>query len=281
MESILIGDVGATGSDWVLVSNHGATQFSLGGYNPISQADGVLDQLLLDLRDEMQERKMDQLHFYGAGIGVSTKTPSIKKRVVEALGAPNVYLYSDLLGAARAVCDRSPGVVCILGTGSNACFYDGNAIENGHSLGYPLGDEGSGMDIGRRLVKAYYYGLMPVYLRKHFTSILPTSRIEFLTNFKGQTAPNRYLAGLTSLLQEIKDEPFIQETLALAFTEFVNCHLSHFKTYSKINAIGSIAYYFCGEFEKCLKEHRLCLGKVKKRPIEGLMSFHVQNLESL
>lgn len=274
MKAQLIGDIGATGSDWILTIDAGQRAFSLGGYNPVSQAEERLDSLLKGLLREVGSAEVD-VFYYGAGVGINTQLQTMQSRFRQFLQVRRLEFASDLLGAARALCGREEGVVAILGTGSNACYYDGDVLQSGHSLGYPLGDEGSGMDIGRRLVRCFYYELLPSGLKEHFSSVLPADRLDFLRIFKEQPAPNQFLASLTEPLLKVKDQPFIQKMLDEAFTDFIRFHLHYFQRKSKINAVGSIAFYFCGEFEKCLERHDLRLGRILRKPIEALAAFHL------
>lgn len=273
MTARLIGDVGATGSDWILVDAATVKSFTLGGYNPVSQSVERMDSLLNALRNEVGSTPVS-IHYYGAGVGIGTHMEILEKRFEETLSVRTIEFASDLLGAARALCGTEAGVVCILGTGSNACYYDGRRLQSGHSLGYPIGDEGSGMDIGRRLIRAYYYELLPARLKHYFSTFLPQDRLDFLREFKDQTAPNQFLAQFTEYVFSVKDQLFIQEMLSEAFTDFINFHLHHIKRKSKINVVGSIAFYFCGEFEKCLSKHDLQLGKVLRKPIDALAAYH-------
>lgn len=274
MKSILIGDVGATGSDWVLVQGSNQKAFSLGGYNPVSQSNDRLSELLSGLISEVTVNLVD-IYYYGAGIGIVEDTLGIEQQFRQMLNVDRIFFASDLLGAAHALCGDEPGVVCILGTGSNACYYDGNALTSGHSLGYPLGDEGSGMDIGKRMVKAFYYGLLPEDLHALLSPILPASRMEFLKDFKSRSAPNQYLASMTRYLLSTDNQSYAKEILKEAFTDFIKYHLYSIERNTKINAVGSIAFYFCGEFEKCLNEYQLQLGNVLQKPIDALATYHL------
>jgi len=280
MNAILIGDVGATGSDWILATESGKKKFTLGGYNPVSQEISRLDNLLEAVRKEVESVPVE-VYYYGAGVGIASQMEEMTEGFRRVLNISHLELASDLLGAAKALCADQPGVVCILGTGSNACMYDGSELKSGHSLGYPLGDEGSGMDIGRKMVKAFYYGLLPADLQDHFGHILPTHRLDFLKEFRSKEAPNQYLASFVEYALEFDNQLYIRETALEAFTDFINFHLHSVERNSKINAVGSIAFYFCGEFEKCLQRHLLQLGNILQKPIDALATFHLSQKNKL
>jgi hypothetical protein len=271
---LLIGDVGATGSDWIFAGDGQHKKFSLSGYNPVSQANERLTSLLQSLKIHVGNQPID-LFYYGAGVGIGRQEVSLDLEFRQSLTINSTHFASDLLGAARALCGNTPGVVCILGTGSNACRYDGVKMLSGHSLGYPLGDEGSGMDLGRRLIRSFYYGLLPKDLFDYFLEYLPRERLEFLTLFKSKIAPNQFLASYTERLLPVKNQAFIQKLVGEAFTDFINFHLYDIERTSKINAVGSIAFYFCGEFEKCLNKQDLKLGQILQKPIDALAAYHL------
>ena len=270
---ILIGDVGATGSDWIYSGAGEQRSFSLTGYNPVSQAIERLRSLLHALKNQIGNQPVE-LYYYGAGVGIGPYEDTLNLEFCSTLNIHSIHFASDLLGAARALCGNAPGVVCILGTGSNACKYDGVKLLSGHSLGFPLGDEGSGMDIGRRLIRSFYYGLLPGDLFDYFLQYLPRDRLDFLNLFKTMVAPNQFLASYTEQLLPVKDQSFIQKLIEEAFTDFIKFHLHDIERTSKINAVGSIAFYFCGEFEKCLIKHDLKLGQILRKPIEALALYH-------
>ncbi len=265
--------MGATGSDWVLCSSGRVRSFSLEGYNPVSQDLERLVSLLTSLKQEIGEVQVD-VFYYGAGVGIANHMTKMRELFKRYLGLGQLVIESDLLGAARALCGREEGVVCILGTGSNACYFDGTSLSPGHSLGYPLGDEGSGMDIGRQIVRSFYYGLLPPALHAHFQQYLPDNRLDFLDILRNESAPNRYLANMVIWMLDVKDQVFMQELVQRSFDDFVENHLHHFKRNSKINAVGSIAFYFCGEFEKSLDKFELSLGKIIRKPVDNLIVYH-------
>ncbi len=274
MCALLIGDIGATGSDWYY---HGLTDkitFSSIGFNPKSQGEDRLQKMLDDLVTKVSTTPVD-LHYYGAGIGSEEDEQKILDAFREKVVVSSYTLYPDILGAARSVCQDDKGIVCLLGTGSSVCHYDGQSAESGNSLGYPLGDEGSGMDIGRRIVKSYYYQQMTSSVRDHFGEILPRDRLDFVSRLRDHIAPNQFLAELVPEVLSIKQEPFIQKLLSDSFDDFIKSHLSSVESEQIINVVGSIGFYFSTEFGQCLNRHGLVLGEVLRRPIQGLSGYHL------
>ncbi len=274
--AILIGDIGGSSGQWALLQDADTIRIKTVGYNPISQSQETLERMLAELAEQLPGKLPEEIVYYGAG----TAHPRVRHALEQALSqvwpAPRVSIHSDMLAAARAVCGSTDGVVCIVGTGSNVCHYNGREIDyQAPTLGYPLGDEGSGTDIGRRLVRAYYYGQMKDPVRASFATVLPPDRYDFLRMFKRSSAPNQFLASLVPLLVPHRSEDLMQEVLHAAFKDFIHYHLSIYQKDTTIHLVGSIAFYFCIEFEKELKKHGLQLGIVAKEPLEGLIRYHV------
>jgi hypothetical protein len=150
-----------------------------------------------------------------------------------------------MLAACRALSTGSPGIICILGTGSNSCVFDGNRIiQQIPSLGFPLGDEGSGADIGRACVRGFYYGLMPVEIRETFARVLPHDRAHFLSEYTMHPAKNAYLAGLVPLLKDHVDTPFVGTILHECFCTFTRLHVTPYGVSYPVHFVGSIAAVF-------------------------------------
>lgn len=276
MRNILVGDVGGTGSQWKYRDPSGADHvFTLEGYNPLAYPQDRLLSILKDLRHGIGANSID-LYYYGAGILPKGDYQLMIHVIKEHLDVKTYAIESDLLAASRALCGTMPGVVCILGTGSNGCYYDGESMHKGHSLGFPLGDEGSGNDIGRRLVRAFYYDLMPKALHDYFSRYLPNDRYVFLQKLTASSSRNQFLADITKLVTEFRNTLFVKDVVKSAFREFIRCHLHPFKRTYKINCVGSIAFYFCREFEECLKEDGRQIGLVLRSPLEALFEFHVK-----
>jgi len=273
---VLIGDVGATSSDWALLTPAGIRYFQATGYNPVTQSREQLDMLLTEVVQVVPPGQALELRYYGAGAGSALLKEQIGDSFKRVYDMRDMEISSDLLAAARATCQDGPGVVCILGTGSNAGIYDGvRIVEQTPTLGYPLGDEGSGTDIGKRLVKSFYYGLLPADLHSVMMDVLPEDRYDFLKELSKSQHPNRFLAQFTRIAGKYKSHPYVRGLLARSFQDFITIHLGKQKKYQKINFVGSVAYYFCAELSASLAKEELTMGMVIQKPIEGLAEYHL------
>ena len=274
MNRVLVGDIGSTSGDWALLSTQGSQYFSSSGFNPTahqpSQFEGLAKTLL-----EQDCKDVIKIYYYGAGVNSQESRDVVNGLFEKVLPGAEVVVASDILGAARAVCQDSAGVVAILGTGSNACSYDGEQINaSAVNLGYLLADEGGGYDIGKRLLRSYLYDQMPVHLAEKFKLMLPGGSAALVQHLYGHEAPNRFIASHAKFAIENRTDMYVKTIVRSAFQSFIHAHLIKYESLHKIHFVGSIASYFCGELGEVLAEARLALGEVIQKPIEGLANYH-------
>ncbi|MGL5888439.1 MAG: hypothetical protein ACRC3B_01060, partial [Bacteroidia bacterium] len=194
----LIADSGSTKTDWRLASGSIVLrQFQTEGYNPYHMdAERITDSMRKYVLAETGAEIPQAVHFYGAGCGAEEKASVVKTALLQLFPQADVNVNSDMLGAARALCQRNAGMAAILGTGSNSCLYNGERItDNRPALGYMLGDEGSGAHIGMTLVRLFMYDEMETGLRERFLKRFPLSVSDILNQVYRQPLPNRFLAG--------------------------------------------------------------------------------------
>lgn len=273
----LIADAGSTKIEWVVVKdgktiNHLITN----GFNP-NYADNInFINILYKALDQLPA--VDAVYYYGSGCGSETVQNEMRQYLkVRFEEAKEVYVTHDLMGAARAVLGREQGIACILGTGANSCVYDGeNITKRAVSLGYLVGDEGSGCYLGRKLTRAYFYGLMPPQLKLEFEHDYNLNISTFIDNVYHQKEASKYLAGFTKFAGEHQEDPFIQQLVKGCFREFIEVFVLRYPECqsSPIGFVGSVAYHFQGLMKECLEEKGLSLGRVMPSPMEGLIRYH-------
>lgn len=275
---ILIADSGSTKTDWVLIGNDGQVvgEVTTAGMNPFHQTDEELVSILKDmsLTDAYQEEKIS-LFFYGSGC-----TPEQIPRLRELLSQniSNVWVcdvYSDLMGAAHALCGHQEGIACILGTGANSCLYDGERIvQNTPALGYILGDEGSGAVLGRKFINALYKGRLPQGLREAFEQEMNLTMSTVIQRVYKEPQANRFLASLSLFIGKHLDVPEVRQLVVENFREFLR---NNVKPYGRpelpIGFVGSMAYHYESELREAVEQEELVLGKIMKRPVSSLIRF--------
>jgi N-acetylglucosamine kinase-like BadF-type ATPase len=201
----------------------------------------------------------------------------VKKGLKDIFSGANVEVYQDIMATARASCGTSKGVACILGTGSNCCFFNGKRITKiSPGLGYVLGDEGSGAYLGKKVIQYYLYNTFDEDLRYKFDAKYVTDRIEILENTYKQLMPNRYLAGFAIFLAENRGHYMVENIIEDGLNDFFFQHLCKFNESWKypIHFIGGVAYGFRDVLEDLCKSYEFELGNVLKNPMEGLIKYH-------
>lgn len=277
---IIVAESGSSKTDWCLITDQGKVAHVLSmGFNPMLMGkDQMVSEMLKSDLVQWRNERVRRLYFYGAGCS----SVAMKNRVADALNkvfnADLTYIEHDLLGACRALFGQTTGVACILGTGSNSCLYNGrDIVENVPALGHILGDEGGGMDIGRRLLVAYLKGIMPNDLGHQFAQKYPYSVAEFLGEVYGQSRPNRFIAAFALFAKTHEDHPFVGQLIEEAFEDFVVKNINQYAQARAlpIGFVGSIAFQFKSQLRRVLNRHDLQLGQVLDRPVKQLVDFHL------
>ena len=276
----LIADSGSTKTDWRLAGPDGlARAIHTDGFNPYYQTTPqITDVLRAQLLPQLHEAAVSDVFFYGAGCS----GPAVNFIVANALravlpGVQTVDVNSDMLGAARAAAGREPGIVCILGTGSNACCYDGSQITRGiQPLGFWLGDEGSGGYLGKTLVRDFFQERLPADLRDAFQRRYALDRPTLLENAYQKPYPNRYFASFTPFLSENIAHPHVVDLVTDAFALFLATYVRRFPEADAwpVHFVGSVAHYFVEPLQQAVLQTGLTMGRVLKAPAERLVEFH-------
>ncbi|MCE5225374.1 MAG: ATPase [Porphyromonadaceae bacterium] len=274
---ILIADSGSTKTDWCLVENGVLVkQIFTKGTNPFFQTeDEISAEVSGNLLPYLDTAKVDAVWFYGAGCAFPEKNEIVRAAIARHLDVP-IEVGSDLLGAARGLCGRQPGIACILGTGSNSCFYDGKEIvSNVSPLGFILGDEGSGAVLGKMLVGDVLKNQLPAALKEEFLARYELTPAIILERVYKKPFPNRFLASLSPFLVEHLDVPEIHTLVLNGFKAFFERNVKQYdyKQYP-VHLIGSLAYYYRSVLQEAAEQTGVRLGTIKQSPMEGLISYH-------
>lgn len=280
MSTKLLVDAGSTKVDWLYIYSDGkvASRHSAGGLNALLADEDVLLRACREAHEALGVEIMpDEIHYYGAGCA----TPEICEKVKNALQniwpEAKVHVASDLLGAARSLLGHDTGIVCILGTGSNSCLYNGSEIEkNVPSMGYILGDEGSGSALGKRLLSDAFKGHLPKAIADKLLTRYRMDLSSILNHTYRMPAPNKFLASFVPFIAEHLWNPYVYSIVFKEFTAFLKRNVAMYPGAHRLPLAftGSIAYYF----EKILREaadrQGYKVGKISRTPTEGLIAYH-------
>jgi glucosamine kinase len=274
----LIADSGATKAEWCLLNNGKKKTIITQGISPyFLNTEQITSLLLKELKPKLKNVEIDEVYYYGTGCANPTNAKSVKKAVQKVFASAKVDVTHDLMAAARALCGREKGIACILGTGSNSCFYDGKKIvRNSPGLGYVLGDEGSGAYLGKKVIQYYLYGTFDDELRGRFDLTYTTNAAEILENVYKKPLPNRYLAGFTKFLAENRGHYMVENIIEDGLNDFFFNHLCKYKEIwtLPVNFAGSVAFGFKDVLQQLCDSYEFELGKVIKAPMEGLIEYH-------
>ena len=261
---ILIADSGSTKTDWCVVEKGELVQqIFTKGTNPFFQSEEeISNEIATALLPELKTDEFDAIYFYGAGCGFPDKIAVVHRALTKHLKVKGeVEVATDMLAAARGLCGRESGIACIMGTGSNSCYYDGqNIVTNVSPLGFILGDEGSGACLGKLMV-GDLFNLTPA---------------DIIDRVYRKPFPNRFLASLSPFLSQNINEPCVHDLVLNSFKAFFKRNIMQYDNYQnlKVNFIGSVAYYYKEVLAEAAQAMGIQLGTIIQSPMEGLIKYH-------
>ncbi len=279
---ILIVDSGSTKTDWIAINNKGEILFQTQtlGLNPQVLTDYIIEERIVNNFELYQNRKsVTKLYFYGAGCGTEPPRVMIKGVFLNIFKTAEVLVKEDTFAAIYATADiNKKSIVCILGTGSNCSYFDGeNVIQKITSLGYILMDDASGNYFGRQLLRDYYFNRIPKAIAEKFNENFELDAETIKNHLYKKPNPNTYLAKFARFLIENKDSKYAQELIRRGMDIFITRQILQFTNAKEIpiHFTGSIAYYLKEELIECLNDHGLKAGNIIRRPIDGLLKYHI------
>jgi len=280
----LIVDSGSTKSDWVLLNGSEQESFYTKGLNPYFHNEKTISETVKKNAALFAHRdSVTHLYFYGAGCSSEEMSQIIHRGLSLVFTHAKVVVDHDLKACAYATYENEPSISCIIGTGSNSCFFDGeNVIEEVPSLGYVLGDEGSGAYFGKKLVVNYLYHKLPKRISTALRDDMNLTKEEITRRVYKEPNANVYLASFMKFIIEYAEDDFIKDMIFNGFKEFIDIHVCCYQDYKKYKAhfIGSIAYLFKDQLSDACVFHQVQMGQVIRKPIDGLISYHLKQMNA-
>lgn len=277
----LIADCGSTKIDWCAVENGKVVKqvFTCGMNAVMLTEEEMRDRIAAELMPNVADikDKIEAVYFYGAGCISPDVCANVANAIRANIQAAVVEVHTDLLAAARALCGHQAGIACIMGTGSNSCYYDGKDIcDNVSPLGYILGDEGSGAVLGKIMLGDILKNQLPKDLCDKFLAQYELDRLTIIKRVYKEPQANRFLASVTPFLCENIEHPAVHALVLNAFKAFFVRNIQQYKDYDKlsVNFIGSIAYYYRAVLAEAAEACNCKIGTIIKSPMEGLIRFH-------
>lgn len=279
---VAIVDSGSTKSDWVILDDFKNVFLKTEtiGFNPnFINRELIVPEIEKNASLTSVKNSITRIFFYGSGCGVKQNCDTIEEEVGKVFTIAKIVVKEDLYAAAYAAYAGKPTIVCILGTGSNSCYFDGeNLTIKLPSLGYLMGDEGSGSAIGKQLVRRFFMQKLPQDLHLEFEKKYGLTIDDALKNMYHTTRPNAYLANFNKFVVERKDHPYFQNMVLEEMKNFFDYQVLPYEESqnAEINFIGSIAYYYENILRSAASELNLNVGHIVQKPIESLVNYHIK-----
>jgi len=275
----LIADSGSTKTNWVIPEGKTIkNSVTTSGMNPYFHTSDSLGAILsAELLPFIVPDHIREIYFYGAGCSTEKNDLLISEALAQHFHKASVFVYHDILGAARALFGNEKGISCILGTGCNSCYYDGKKIfTKVDSLGYLFGDEGAGSYLGKQLMAAYLKKQLPNDLRNAFDLKYHYTLEDILNSVYNRPYPNRFLASFSEFLVHFQENPFVRKLVKDSFLAFIDAQIKPYDNYRSlpISFVGSIAFYYKSILMEAAKEEHIHVKTILKTPLEGLIKYH-------
>ena len=295
---ILIADSGSTKTDWTLLNPSDRdgdgviATFHTQGITPIHQTPEQIRQiigqeLVQQLSSFPRARLIDSgvletpllsnlnIVFYGSGC-TPVHAPHMRQLLMSVLSTQNVEVYSDLMGAARALCQQEEGIACILGTGANSCLYDGQGIvQNTPALGYILGDEGSGSVLGRMFMNAIFKNPAYAAIRDEYLKAQKLTQNDVIQKVYREPMGNRFLASTSLFIEQHLGNPLLSQLVVDNFRAFFRNNVKPYnRTDLPVGVVGSMAFHYRAQLEEAARLEGFTLGQILKSPMEGLIKYY-------
>ena len=281
---ILIAESGSTKTDWVLVGkNNNLSYFKTMGFNPFFHASEFIAEEIKSNSDlNASSSKVTRVYFYGAGCSSKNMSSIVQKGLKQVFNNADISVDHDLLACAYSTYEGEPSISCILGTGSNSCYFDGeNLIEEVPAIAYVLGDEGSGSYYGKKLLRDYLYNLLPVNIKEDLEKQLGISKSIIFENVYMKPHANVYLASFMKFINTQYHTDYVVNMIEHGMEEFIKIHVCCYPNYKNVKThfIGSISKIFERELKKAAELHDVKLGNIVRKPVDNLVHYHLRKLQ--
>jgi glucosamine kinase len=274
---ILIADSGSTKTEWACINQGDVQLFHSAGMNPYFTSDDEVRKILNDVKKWIGQGQVNDVVFYGSGCNSTEKGSDMQKLFIEVFTDSNVLVQSDLVGAAVSLFGNKHGIAVILGTGANSGFFDGKEIGfKTESLGYVLGDEGSGASLGKEFIKSLLYHDFPSDIENEFIKEFGIGKAEILEAIYKKPFPNRFLASFTVFMKKYENHPAMRLVVENSFEALVFHHLQNYpqKYTNEFGFVGSIAWYFKDILLDVCNKHEFKVKTIIQRPMDNLVKYY-------
>jgi N-acetylglucosamine kinase-like BadF-type ATPase len=274
----IIAESGSTKTDWVIVKNQAEViRLTTGGYNPNYFPPSALEQSLAEFAPQLDTEQVASVYFYGSGCSTPESQNLVSNILKRQFKAAQAEVHHDLFGAARALFGRGTGIASILGTGSSSCvFTNGDITSAVPSLGYLLADEGSGANIGKLLLNAYFKNELPPAIQQEFEKKYAAELQDFIPRLYARQDPASYIASFVPFVVAHRQEEFARRLARKAFENFFDEIIAKYEKAGSypLGFVGSIAHLFADTLLEIAAERSMHISTIIRKPIDALVKFH-------
>lgn len=281
---ILLADSGSTKCDWVLVEKNGRQidAFKTMGFNPFFHTSARIGEEIRTHSGLVKiANKVKAIYYYGAGCSREAQKGVVEQALTAVFPSAAIVVEHDMKAAVFATWQGEACISCILGTGSNAAFFDGQTLRSKNAgIGYILGDEGSGTYFGKKLLAAYLYGQLPDEAARDLEMEYGVDRAGIFEHVYEKPHANIYLSGFTPFIAKYKDLPLFEAILYDGMKSFLQIHVCAFEGFENVKThfVGSIAFHFQSSLRRAAADLHVQVGQIIQAPIENLLGYHVRYL---
>lgn len=278
---ILVADSGSSKSDWMLaLPDSKPLSFATKGLNPFFVNEKDIERVLQNVPEIIPYAdEVSEVYFFGSGCSSPDRREIVSNALSRLFVNAFIDVEIDLVGSAYATCGTRKGYIATIGTGSDFTFFDGNYITpSRQGIGYVLGDEGSGVWLGKRLVTDFLYGKMPEGLHASFAEKYRVNKEIVMKNVYHKAMPNTYLASFVPFMSEHLEHSYVNELLLVGFSEYIRTNIVPYADYREFvcHFVGSIGFHFESHLRKVCDRYGVKVGMILKSPIERLFEFIFQ-----
>lgn len=279
---ILIADSGSTKCDWCLIDpDKNTREFTTAGINPLFHNQAEIEQMVRSNQGLLADAdKVRAVFFYAAGSSTTTLKKIVEQALAMVFPMAEIYVDHDLVAAALATYEDDPCISCILGTGSNSCHFDGDIVrQETPSLGFILGDEGSGSYFGKQLLADHFYKRLPREISEKLDEKFALTKDSILDKVYRQPNPNVYLASFMPFVTAEKEHPYFREMIYNGLSTFMKIHVACYRDFREIKThfIGSVASLHEESLRSAAADNEVTIGQILQKPLDGLVRYHVKH----
>ena len=276
---IIIADSGSTKTDWIIVDQEKQIAFKTKGVNPLFiKEQDFINELESSFPTNINSSEVKEVYFYAPSCNSTERAAILERPLKSIFTSAKIEVNSDLLAAARSLFKHQKGLACILGTGSNSGYYKDNTLTyKTNSLGYILGDEGSGAHLGLQLIKAYLNQQLDKKLEAAFYQEYKLDLNQIINKVYKEAYPNRFLASFSPFIKKHIQNEIIYKMVEQSFSDFIDLHILPYQKDEKIAVgfVGSVAFHFRDILEKLAKNKAFVITQISPSPIENLVQYHL------